>query len=823
MAEKNPMPDGGNMTYEEKISGIEPEEWFEFFGKLRAEPRWVNSAGKQSIQMIGMCHHGDNYSALFDPSTLKVTCFSECGGGMLLHTWVKRALNLDHPQGAKDFVEEWIDGQDIDFAHREISSGREFEYKERPFEPEHIEPLPGIDPEIIKKLYSEFDTSLETLDRLVWHTEDGIEPETLKLYDVAASEDGIILPHHNINGEIVGMYERNFLPIRKKVKEMYPDIEYKDLVKFPRAKYVPLLKKQEFLEDEEGKTSWSFPNTKNLYGLHLAKNAIKETGKAIIFEGGKSVMLAHQMGIEYAVASHTFGAHVNHISMLIECGAKEIYLAFDKQYQSIDEDDLQWKLYEKKTRALAERVKKYVDVYRIIDFKDPDKAKLEYKDAPIDKGEEVFRLLLENAEPLVQNGQSLAEIEKQKREAQAAEELAEVGRRVRAEREAAQVVEEVPLELLEGISPFGELQTPKKNKQFQFGDLIVRLDKQKPGHFLLPDGDTEKSVTAYAVLERLAGVDFKSDKVKITPKNDKLQVLPYSERYRAVWYFRNQYKVPLPLENSAAIVEFIEMALNYIENVELSQNWSACLDVTGKDKEAAAALLVRYGWASKFHKELPRTENAFYIVDIENDVRHYEIVEDDISLRFEEIQQESHINLSVPLIIRNIRMSRKEKYKKLQAIFQPRLWLRNNIKLGLTEAARDECNRRIANYIDALLDFNFSDNIDVVDHIRDVEIDKSNPGFTWAAPRSFDLCIDDFAFSKYTNNITAERNREQAAQLGAARSKATAERNFASVTGDEWTTAELAEQGIDKDKIPRLIKNGLIERTTRGHYRRVLS
>lgn len=810
------------MTYDEKISGIEPDEWFEFFGKLHSEPRWVNSAGKRSIQIIGMCHHGESHSAVFDPTTLKVNCFSECGGGMLLHTWVKRALELANPREAKDFVENWIDGQDIDFSLRETSSGRTFEYKERPFEPKHIEPLPGIDPEIIKNLYSEFDTSLENLARTVWHTEDGIRPEILKAFGVAISpQKTIILPHHNINGEIVGMYERSFWPLRRKIKEMYPDMPYKDLISFPRAKYVPLLKKPEYFdeEDENAKTSWSFSNTQNLYGLHFANDAIRESGKAIIFEGGKSVMLAHQMGIKYSVASHTFGAHVNHISMLIECGAKEIYLAFDKQYQSIDEGDPQWKIYEKKTRSLAEKIKNYVDVYRIIDFKDADKAKLDYKDAPIDKGEEVFRALLEQAEPLVLNGQSVLDTEKEAREREQAEALAKVGERVRAEREAAQQVP-LPLEVENTLSTSAAQPSSGNGRQFQFGDLTARPDKQKPGHFLLPDGDTEKSVTAYAVLERLAGADFKSDKVKMTPLNDKLQVFPYSERYRAVCYFRHQYKVPLPLENAAVIIDFIKTALSCSENVELSQNWRACLDVTG-DEELAAALLVRYGWASDFRKELPRTENAFYTVSCESGVRHYEIVEDDISLRFEAIQRESRVNLFVPKIIRDTRMSQKEKYSKLQAVFQPRLWWRENIRMGLTAAALEECNRRIGNYIDALLDFNVLDGVELADHIGNVEIDKSNPGFVWAAPCSFDVGMDDFTFANYEYNITAERNRENAAALGAARSRASAARNFATVTGDEWTTAELAQQGIDKDRLTRLVKNGLIERTSRGHYRRI--
>ncbi|WP_125116775.1 hypothetical protein [Agathobaculum sp. Marseille-P7918] len=177
---------------------------------------------------------------------------------------------------------------------------------------------------------------------------------------------------------------------------------------------------------------------------------------------------------------------------------------------------------------------------------------------------------------------------------------------------------------------------PLPDEQFQFGDLVIQLQKNSD-RFLLPDSGN-KSVTAYDVIALLSGSAFKSYKKQVKPLNDKLQVLPYSERYRAIFYFRRKYKMPPPLTNGNEIVKFIQFALHYTTNVELSQNWQACLDVSNTEEEAAA-LLVYYGWAPNLKKELPRTENAFYTVEVEKGVRHYEIVNDDITLRFEAIQQ----------------------------------------------------------------------------------------------------------------------------------------------------------------------------------------
>ena len=307
--------------------------------------------------------------------------------------------------------------------------------------------------------------------------------------------------------------------------------------------------------------------------------------------------------------------------------------------------------------------------------------------------------------------------------------------------EALEPEPQVPLPLEEDWPDMLEDETaavPLPNEQFQFGDLIVQL-QENSDRFLLPDNGS-KSVTAYDVIAQLSGSAFKSYKKQVKPLNDKLQVLPYSERYRAIFYFRREYKMPPLLENGNEIVKFIQFALRYTTNIELSQNWQACLDVSNTEKEAAA-LLAYYGWASNLKKELPRSENAFYTVEAENGVRHYEIVPDDITLRFEAIQQEACINLGVPLAIRSTRLSHKEKYNRLQAILKPRLWWRNGVRMGLTKPALDECDLRIGSYIEALLDYNALDNISLGEHIYRVELDKSDPGFAWAAPRSFDVSM----------------------------------------------------------------------------------
>ena len=413
MSIKNLIPFGEpcEPEYEEKLACLEAQDFYDFFHDIGAEPKWGVCGGKECIKVLTLCHHGTHHNAVFDPTTLNITCFSECGETTKLHNWVRKMLDSDNPFHGRDFIEKWMDGQGFDF---EMDSSHEvsMNYQVKPFNPyTEIEIVPGIDPDIIKDLYSGFDHSRETLSRLRWclpkeECEDGegIPVEQLMAFDVAClpKDNCVILPHHNINGEIVGLYARSYRCLRKEVeKELLehgeeindPEIqEY--LSHFPRAKYMPLLKPKKYWTKE--KPRWSFPNSRNLYGLHKAKEAIRESGKAIVFEGGKSVMLAHAYGYSFAVASHTYGANLNHMAMLIQAGAKEIILAFDKQYQNQSIDSKEWQTYETKTQGLAQQVSKYVTVSRMTDKGDL----LNYKDAPIDQGKEVFETLFENREIL---------------------------------------------------------------------------------------------------------------------------------------------------------------------------------------------------------------------------------------------------------------------------------------------------------------------------------------------------------------------------------------------------------------------------------------
>ena len=268
-----------------------------------------------------------------------------------------------------------------------------------------------------------------------------------------------------------------------------------------------------------------------------------------------------------------------------------------------------------------------------------------------------------------------------------------------------------------------EAQTKKYNAlaakgQFEFDGLLIQR-KEKSTNFLLPN-EGNKEVTPYDIIKRLAGKDiFKSYEKQIKFKNDKIQILPFSERIRLVFYFRRQHKRPQTLENADTIAAFINTTMKYTGDRKLKQNWYACLDAT-ETQEEAASLFSYYGWAGTYDKEFPRIQNAFYKIEADNSIRHYEIVQGDIISRFEAIESKAQ-EVEALAILTNKALDREEKYNLLQALLKPLLWWNNNIRLGLTTEAGKLCEARISEYIENLWDCSIFDGIE---HINRVEIDK---------------------------------------------------------------------------------------------------
>ena len=135
------------------------------------------------------------------------------------------------------------------------------------------------------------------------------------------------------------------------------------------------------------KELYNHPLGMNLYGLNWSKNNINVIKKAIIFESEKSVLMyGSYFGIDNNISVACCGSSISayQIQMLMDAGAEEIIIAFDRQFQDIGDNE--FKHLKNNLLKLRNKYKNYVNISFIF-----DKNKItEYKSSPIDEGPEKF-------------------------------------------------------------------------------------------------------------------------------------------------------------------------------------------------------------------------------------------------------------------------------------------------------------------------------------------------------------------------------------------------------------------------------------------------
>ena len=121
----------------------------------------------------------------------------------------------------------------------------------------------------------------------------------------------ITIPHYDMNGRFVGLRGR---ALSDEDAEIY-------------GKYRPLV---------VGKQMYNHPLGLNLYNLNNSIENIKKIRKAIIFEGEKSCLLYQSyFGISSDISVACCGSSISSVQMalLLNTGAEEIVIAFDKQFK----------------------------------------------------------------------------------------------------------------------------------------------------------------------------------------------------------------------------------------------------------------------------------------------------------------------------------------------------------------------------------------------------------------------------------------------------------------------------------------------------------
>lgn len=190
-------------------------------------------------------------------------------------------------------------------------------------------------------------------------TQESIEQAKIGFYP---GGDQITIPHFDCRGRFIGLRGRTLCADEG---QLY-------------GKYRPL---------RVNNTMYNHPLGMNLYNLNHSKTAIGIIKKAIVFEGEKSSLLYKSyFGIENDISVACCGSNLSayQVQLLMEHGAEEIIIAFDRQFQEIG--DKEFKHLKSNLLKLHNKYKNYVKISFIFD----KNMITGYKSSPIDEGAEKF-------------------------------------------------------------------------------------------------------------------------------------------------------------------------------------------------------------------------------------------------------------------------------------------------------------------------------------------------------------------------------------------------------------------------------------------------
>ena len=317
-----------------------------------------------------ICHGGDSHKLYYYDNTKLFRCYTECSDTFdIFELIVKIENNNGHkfalPQALNyicNYFNITIENNDFE----QMNQLQDWSYLNR------YDKILGQKGEPIKKveikIYDNKILNFLPHPRILPWEKEGISKEVMSYHNICynPSSQAIVIPHYNIDGELIGIRERTLI----KENEIY-------------GKYKPMyLNKQ----------MYNHPLGFNLYNINYSKENIQRVKKAIIFEGEKSPLLfASYFGQENDITVAVCGSNLSsyQIDILLKLGAEEIIIAFDKQFKELgDKEHIGWV---KKLKDINKKYSKYIKISYMFD----KWGLLGYKSSPIDEGKEKFIELFE--------------------------------------------------------------------------------------------------------------------------------------------------------------------------------------------------------------------------------------------------------------------------------------------------------------------------------------------------------------------------------------------------------------------------------------------
>lgn len=334
------------------IDSLSPEQVKEIVMNLGAERCDESEEGCFIFPTI--CHNHDSNASMklyYYFNSKRFVCYTECDDNFNILELIMRVKQVSYAEA---------------FSH--IVSNHRYEIKPR--EKIYQSLIQKYERRIgEQKLDIKDDRILQMFPRYLpneWK-EEGITQEILDAFNIRFSpiRNSSIIPHYDIDGDLVGIRARNFSYTRDNGLAKYAPIKIEDVI-------------------------YTHPLSYNLYGIYENRTGFETTQRAIIFEGEKSVLKHGVLFGERSCAVAACGSRIGkpQLDLLIKhYPIREITIAFDKEYKKMGTQ--QQRNYFNK---LYEICKKY-NSYCTMSFMFDRANLLQEKDAPIDRGIEIFNKL----------------------------------------------------------------------------------------------------------------------------------------------------------------------------------------------------------------------------------------------------------------------------------------------------------------------------------------------------------------------------------------------------------------------------------------------
>ena len=338
---------------------ITPAHIMTFLEELNANPKFDN---QNVIISRTICHEGSSRKLYYYCQTQTFHCYTNCGTFDIFEL-VGKIFNISFFEQINYVLNKFninYEKEEKDFSYNQLRKIENSYFKKH-------KNLHNKNIETQNVSLKKYDNKI--LDRFMypiiapWERE-GISREVMNMAHIGYFPGGsqITIPHYDKEGYLVGIRGRQ---LGKEEAKVF-------------GKYRPLYINGQL---------YNHPLGFNLYNLNNSKENINKIGKAIVFEGEKSCLLyASYFGTSNDISVATCGSSLSNyqVQLLLDSGAKEICIAFDRQFKEKGDSE-----FLKLTKNLTNLNIKYKNIVNISFIFDKNMI-TGYKDSPIDCGPNKF-------------------------------------------------------------------------------------------------------------------------------------------------------------------------------------------------------------------------------------------------------------------------------------------------------------------------------------------------------------------------------------------------------------------------------------------------